>query len=274
MSEDSLDRLIKETYELNSYKIEDISSIEVPSLDKSMQKLIRETSLNKRSKKTFKKIFIFRFPKQLASVTTLTILILLVSTLLSIFSTTDKARAAKFNILKTFVEVKDKFSHITIRNTDPRTASNLNTDTNSTPPNPTSTSDIIVEKLTLNELHSKVKYPFITSTYLPEGYKFKEATRYIYPQNKEVIEQVYTNNTNELIISLTTNATNINTKITTSNKSTTKTIKVMNEDGTLISYDDNNHWLVWYKDDTRYEILAQFSEKELSKLIGSLIFSK
>jgi hypothetical protein len=274
MSEDSLDRLIKETYELNSYKIEDINSIEVPSLDKSMQKLLSETSLNKRSKKPLKEIFTFRFPKQLASVATLTILILLVSTLLSIFSTTDKARAAKFSILKTFVEVKDKFSHITIKNTDPRTASNSDTNTNSISPNPTSISDVIVEKLTLNELRSKVKYPVITSTYLPEGYKFKEATRYIYPQNKEVIEQVYTNNTNELIISLTTNETNINTKITTSNKSTTKTIKVMNEDGTLISYDYNNHWLIWYKDDIRYDIVAQFSEKELSKIIDSLKFSK
>jgi uncharacterized membrane protein len=272
MSDGLLDNLLKETYKRNSHNIEDINSIKIPTIDRSFQKLLSETNQKEEPTSFFKDKFMFRLPKQIALVASFTALILLASSLLSIFTTTNRVQAVKLNILKTFVEIKGKFADITLKSTEDRNSADITADINQPPA--ANTTDVTAQKLSLSEIRSKINYPVIVSNYIPEGYKFKEATRYIYTKDQEMIEQVYTNGITELTISQTTNETNINSKITTSSKTTTKTLKVMNEDGSLISYDDNNHWLIWYSNNTRYEIIARFSEKELSKLIDSLTFSK
>lgn len=272
MTDDSLDRIIRNAYKTDSHKIEDINSIQIPSVNKSMEKLLKETNLHENSRFLIKQKLASNLMKNLATVAGFTLLILIGSLLLSVFSTTEKVRAVKFNIFKMLVEIKDDSSNITLKNSD--SLDNTKSGEVNDPSKPSTNKDVIVQKLTLGEIYQKVKYPVLTPNYLPAGYKFKEATRYVYSDSKEVLEQKYISDVTEFIISQTTNETNVNSKIITQNKSDTKTIKVMNEEGALISYDENSHWLIWYNGDSRYEIIARFSESEFKKIIDSLSLVK
>lgn len=255
MDAKGLDEMIKDIFENDSNSIKGIGDIEVPNMDMVMNKLIMKDSNNhnvlqftpkvKKNRKIMKKIIF-------AACIFMTIFII------SIFTEVPYARAFKFRIVKTIYNIKDNI--ITIIHKDNKAET------------PVINSKDSLNKLVsidqVNELPFRVYIP----KYLPSDYRLSNILWKQYPDNMHIVEQLYIKDNNKTI-SLIQTENRPDENIETNIKSDNSNVEIIDINGiniTIISTNGNITNAIWYKDNTKFEIVACCSKDETINIIKSL----
>lgn len=255
MDTKGLDEMIKDIFENDPNSIKGIGDIEVPNMDMIMNKLIMKNSNShnvlqftpkvKKKRKIIKKII-------LASC------IFMIIFIISIFSEIPYARAFRFRVVKTIYNIKDNI--ITIIHKD---------DKKETPV--TNSNDSLNKLLSIEQVNGLPFHVYIPK-YLPTDYKLSSILWKQYPDNMHIVEQLYIKD-NDKTISLIQTENRPDENIETNIKSDNSKVEIIDINDisiTIICTDGNITNAIWYKDNTKFEIVACCSKDETINIIKSL----
>ncbi|MCY6356187.1 DUF4367 domain-containing protein [Clostridium sp. ZS2-4] len=256
MKKDKLDKLLEYTCRTNSDNIQGIGDIEVPDLDKVMDRFEKNIEAkNKEKNQNFKK---FNIKKNVAIAASFLVL-LFAATLLSEVA---EVRAFKFNMMKLFEEVKDgnrilKFSS--------KSDEEKSMDTSGK-------GDSIEKSLTFEEAQKKAKFNILKSEYLPEGYKLKEIKLIDKPFNRQQVRQLYIKDDKQIIIEQTPYNESKKTTAVTNEKNKCEKISINHQEVTLICDDAGFCKAIWFSKRFEFNITAfdSISKENFIKIIQSL----
>lgn len=285
MHNDRMDQLLEDICQNDWHRIEGLKDIQIPEYEKSMGEL--KMHLQKEKEVSSGKHTTFNVLRNLSKITAVAACILVCAIIFSIISDMPPVKAFKFNIIRTFFEFKEGTTIIKQGNFDPNSVpkgklpppppefdSNSMTDglIGANPPANSGTRPI-EKTLTLEQAKKETPFALLVPGYLPEGYKLKEVRSKQSSLEHYIIEQEYTNSDNGYItIRQHSGIKSFGMGGGTPLK--VKSIKVMGEDAVLITNETSYCSTTWYKDEFRYEIMADTSEKEFVKLLDSLRFFK
>lgn len=273
MSKDSFDKLLESAFEGDISDIKGLSDIKIPDEKYIIQKFHERTnkstitSLCTRPSSSRGKNAL----KFLITAATLALVILVSSVFLSTFFDTTNVKAVKLKILHIFMQKSDVGLNVTITNKDPNDIAGQGS------PGSAPTSEIPEsrsEKLNMDDLTKKIKYPVIIPKYLPEGYSLKDIQLDVMPSGTSQITQTYVNKDNvHLTIIQSTDASDINGMAKAPANSTVTTATILGIEAQIISSDSSTHQVLWYNNGYKYQIIARISETELEKFIANLKYS-
>jgi hypothetical protein len=168
------------------------------------------------------------------------------------------AKAVKFRLVKTFYNIKDNI--ITVMHKD-----NKESPTNS------NSNDSINKSLSIEQI-GELPFHLYVPQYIPKSYKLNNIVWKQYPDNMHVVQQTYSEKDNKTITIIQTEnrpEENIETYINPEN-GTVDVIEINGYDVTLISIDGDMTNAIWYKSDTKFEIIACINKNETINIIKSL----
>lgn len=286
MHKDRMDELLKDVCQNEWQRIEGLKDIEVPDFDRTMERFKR--SLKGNSKHGDSGHFFLRKVRKLGKLIAVTACILICSLVFSILGDMPQVKAWKFNILRTFVEFKDGVTMIKQGNFDPDSVPEGkipppppefdgegpagDPEALRQPPADENAMEPIEKTLTLEQAKKEIPFALLVPEYLPEGFHFKEARSKQFSLEHYIVEQEYADaDNNSITIRQHSSVKSFGMGGGTTLK--VKSIKVMGEDAILITDETSYCRTSWYKDEFRYEVMADTSEKEFMKLLESLKFT-
>ena len=276
MSQDKLDRLIEATFENGISGFKGLDDINIPSEYDMMQKFRSRISkqpfvLLPHGGKTLK-YKSKRILNTVITAATIAFVILVASSIFSIIFDTSKIKAVKFNIIHSFIQLKDNALDIIISSKN--TEEEIN-EGNSNPLLSSETQEVKSEKLSMDDLIKKVKYPIIIPGYLPDGYILKDIQLEVLPSGTNQITQTYVNSDNIIFTILqSTNANDVNTVIKAPANTEVTSVTILGINVQMISSGEFAHQVLWFNNGYKYQISVRFSLIEFNKLISDLKYSR
>lgn len=262
MRKDKLDELIEYTYKTNKENISDIENIEIPKLDKILNRF--EVSANEKStEKTRNKTFILR---KTLGFTAVLLVVLFSATLLS---EVPQVRAFKFNLVKSYIEFKNDTKSVSFSNSDTKKNSSNTPNKNYSG----KTGDLIEMKLSLDEAQKKVNFNILKPIYVPKGYNIKSVKLYIDPADHKKVEQIYSKSETEiLIITQSEIAPKLSEKMYVNDNAIIKDITLNNEHIKLVTDNSSFTLAVWFNDRFKFNIdsIGNLNEEEIINIIKQL----
>jgi len=276
MSKDRLDKLMEATFENSITGLKGLDDINIPDENYILQKF--RSRINEQSfvilshEKVPLKHKNRRVLKTLITAATMTIAILVSSLVFSIIFDTSKIKAIKLKIVHSIVQIKNDMLDITISSKNTEEATNEEI-TSSLPSS--EIHEVESQKLSMDDLIKKVKYPVIIPGYLPDGYILKDIQLDVLPSGTNQIAQTYVTSENiNLTILQSTNANDIiGEEKAPATAKVTKT-NVLGIEAQIISSSASIHQVVWYNNGYSYHIIARISEIELNEFISHLKYSR
>lgn len=261
---DKMDDILKDVLHSKADMIKGLGDIEVPDYQEFMDKLavnktsnlriIDLTDVKKRNDKSKTKRTTKKTLKTLSAVACIVIL----SLVFSVVASTPVAKAFRFNVVKTLMEIKDGFLSITQSDIDNNlTVSDEENDQ-------AGTGDMA------NNVQVNLKHKALIPSYIPAGYELKAIEEKPMLGSDYIIKQSYANDRNGQISIMQisdVNGFNANAVADASGK----TVKIGNVDVVLLSTGNNSIYAVWYDDSIQYEVTATTSENDVMKMIESMI---
>ncbi|KYH28889.1 MULTISPECIES: DUF4367 domain-containing protein [Clostridium] len=254
MKDDNLDKLIKDTYIEFGDKMDIHSDVEVPDFNIVINKFHRNLKDKRKSPS---------MSKRMALTASFTIVVFI-----SIFiSSLPKVIAFKFNVIKTFEELRGDTKDIKF-STDDNSKNTL--DENNKIDN---AGDQIEKIVSLDEARKKVPFKLLVPEYLPDGYRISTVKYIKAIGDYYSVEQNYINNKGqEIQISQSTIYEEAKETISISSQLRTEDININDLDIKLITDDKNFKKLLWFNNNIKFEMTVFYNiiDIEVEKIIKSL----
>lgn len=255
MKDNNLDKIIKDTYIEFNDQMDVHSSIDIPQFNSVMKKFNSNVKKNRNNSSV---------SRRLALVAAFTIVILITTFVSSI----PKVIAFKFNVIKTFEELRGDTKDIKFSTKD-----NLNNNINDKLSKSNSNVDQIEKIVSLDEARKEISFKLLVPEYLPSEYKLSSvklvkamgdycSINLSYINTRREIIQIYQSTISELqeeTISISSQLkveniiiNNIKIKLTTDNK--------------------NFKNMVWINNNIKFEMLVpnNITDTEIKRIIESL----
>lgn len=263
----SLKDLIGRAYEENSDKLICTEDIHSPDINEVFEKLDREA---KYENKVIQLSDIKGGRKRgsfLKKVGVVTASIILISIVFSVLTTTPQVQAFKFNVMKTFIDVKENVIEIITTSSDLHEA-------DVEIPNIESSDDgeVVAMFTSIEEARTKIGSSFLVPTKLPKGYEFERVDWERYTNDRHIILQIYKRGEDLLEIQQVTDSREKKHKtiIEDSGGVNVKEITVGDKNVILIDIDETFKTAKWYQDNSMYEISGRITESDIIDIIESL----
>jgi hypothetical protein len=253
MEEDKLDRVLTEVCSTNNGNIKGINDITVPEFNDVFSKFQNTINTNVNSNSTVRKGSGYRYGWIRAGAAAACILIF--SYIFAMFTDTPKVHAFRFNLIKTFVQIKDDIIHI-----------------NSSKSYSSGSSNSISKNMTLEEARKELPCSIPVPDYIPADFKFSNVEYKKFQDGTYTITQTYSGMANKYITIITTlpdSDNEVNQDVYDASKNKVSNITIMGEEGTLVS-SANLNMAIWYKNGFKSQIIGTVSESEFMKLLDSL----
>lgn len=270
VSKDVLDELLEDVFANNWQDIKDLGDIEVPDMSEMLDNF--EQDINRESKVIDYRVILGKKAKRkrLKSVVSkigIAASIFIIAFGLSIYFDTSKGQAFRFDIIKTFTELKDGVYFVHQSNVDDKEEiEGSKTQCSS------DDSSISKENMTLEQAKKEIPFKVLYPTYLPNGYKLKGISWRRFVDGINVVEQVYKNRDEYFTISQHSNATDVDS-ITNADSSRAglESIKLRGTDVIIVSGQGQFSYAKWYEDGFKYEIsVYSLEDEEIIKTIKGL----
>lgn len=269
---DDLDLLLKEVYKKHKDRLDNSITIVVPSADQVLKGYRQRLTANKETNRTsrFENSSKWHFFNMFIKVAAVAFFLICTSLIYSLATSTNEAKAIKFNVIKTLVQIKDNAINITHSNKGSDSISGrapINIDTKG------DSTDMIEEKLSLDQIRSKLGSVLVVPKYIPQGYTLIESDLTRIKDTTNIIKQVYKNESGSsyFIFKQTTGQNNVNLKTVTPKGNSIKQYTAMGEDCVVISSDQNSFQAMWFKDDCKFDLICNtINENEVLKIIDNI----
>lgn len=247
------DQLLTEEIEKNADHLIDINSTPITPMEEHIQKL--KERIDHQESQSFKKVSPYK--KMIGTVASIIIL----SLFLSFLWQTEPVQAFKFNIIKTFIEVKDDMISIKISKNSPQEEERIEE------------KDTIKQTLSFEEAREKIPFSFIQANYVPEGFKPQDVEWTRYAWGEHLVVQIFrAENGGFINIIEGYNLQGLESKGTMSVRedAQVKELKIDGKDILMICIEEDFTDALWYGDTASYEIAGNISEEEMIKMIKSI----
>jgi hypothetical protein len=255
MKQDNIDRIIKETYTEFNSELDVHSDIKIPEFNTIMNKF--HGNLKEKSSR-------WSISKKIALVASFTLVIIFSTFISSI----PKVVAFKFNIIKSFEELRGDTKDIKLSTND-----GLNKDSNSAVLKSNDSADQIEKLVTIDEAKKEVPFKILVPKGIPDEYKLEPVKLVKSMGGSFSVDQTYTNSTGKIIgIYQNTVARNGAETISMSSELRTENIIINNLKIKFATDDENFKTMIWYDKNIKNEVLMpyDFTDTEMKRIIGFL----
>jgi phage regulator Rha-like protein len=267
MKQNNIDRLIKEAYTEFNSELDIHSDIKIPEFTNIMNKF--HGNLKEKSNRSSIK-------KQIALVASFTLIIIFSTFLSSI----PKVVAFKFNIIKSFSELRGdtkdiKFSTSDVLNKNDGLNQNesLNKNSNNSVLQSNDSADQIEKIVTIDEAKKEVPFKLLVPKYIPEDYNLKTVKLVKAMGDFFSVNQTYTNSTGKIIgIYQSTVSENGAETISMSSNLRTEDIIINNLKIKFATDDKNFKTMIWFDNNIKNDVLMpyNFTDTQMKRIIGLL----
>lgn len=248
----NLDELIKEELEKNSEHLLDFKDISITPMEEHMR--ILKESINSKDKNT-------RSTFNSKKVVVIAISIIIISFCFSFMLDTEPIKAFRFQVLKTFVEVKENIQSIYISDID-------NDDEKK---KMVEQSDAIEKVLTLQQAKKEIPFKFIQPTYLPKDYGITQVNWSRFSDGSHSVTLCYREeNGGFMEVIQDYNISNFNRVINMKEDAKAKEVIINEQTILILNIDENFTHAVWNDSISSYEIIGTISEEEIIKIIKDI----
>lgn len=253
MNSKCLENMLNDIFKDDPDSIKAIRDIEVPDMN-TMMEALKVKSCTNIIKPVFRAKRNKLAQKKLLTAAGIIILIFIVS----IFYEAPYAKAFKLRIVKTLLNVKDNVITIIYKdNKEPASVINNNSS--------------ISKSLSIEQVKDLPFHLYIPK-YLPDNYKLSSILWKQYPDNMNMVQQIYAkDDKNTISIIQTENRPDENSELNiNSENSNVEIIDINGLKVTLISTDGNITNAIWYKGSTKFETYSNCDKNETISIIKSL----
>ncbi len=255
MKQNSIDRIIKDTYTEFNREMDIHSNLDIPDFNITMNKF----HSNLKEKKNRSSI-----SKKIAMVASFTLIIILSTFLTSI----PKVTAFKFNIIKTFEELRGSTKDIKFN-----TNGGLDKNSNNSVLKSNDSADQIEKIVTIEQAKKEVPFELLVPKYIPEGYKLETVKLVKAMGDYFSVNQTYTNSTGKIIgIYQSTISENEAETISMNSDLRTEDIIINNLKIKFATDDKNFKTMIWFDNNIKNDVLMpyDFADAEMKKILGLL----
>ena len=261
MKQDNIDRLIKETYTEFNSELDIHSDIKIPEFNTIMNKF--HGNLKEKSNRS-------AVSKKLALVASFTLIIIFSTFLSSI----PKVIAFKFNIIKSFEELRGGTKDIKFSTSDALNKNNdLNKNSNSSVLKTNDSADQIEKLVTIDEAKKEVSFKLLVPKNLPDEYKLETVKLVKTMGDFFSVNQTYTNSKGRIIqVYQSTVSENGEETISMSSDLRTEDITINSLKIKYATDDKNFKMMIWFDNNIKNKVLMpyNFTDAEMKRITGLL----
>lgn len=261
MKQNNIDRLIKETYAEFNSELDIHSDIKIPEFNTIMNKF--QGNLKEKSNRS-------SISKKIALVASFTLIIIFSTFLSSI----PKVIAFKFNIIKSFDELRGDTKDIKFATSDALNQNDgLNKNSNSSVLKSNDSADQIEKIVSIDEAKKEVPFKLLVPKNLPDEYKLENVKLVKAMGDFFSVNQTYTNSTGKIIgIYQNTVSENGSETISISSNLRTEDITINNLKIKFATDDKNFKTMIWFDNNIKHEVLMPYdiTDNQMKQIIGLL----